>query len=478
MEKNQKFIVGICIFFVAMIVIVAFALAYAGRDQTQLKDRKLHLSVNGYVIEIPLSEDGASYDLPCLTSEKENTFELLSDVNATVKIGKKTLKEGKEVKINVPSLSPDNRLVVKISSGKDTRTIYFRTYSSELPELVASGEGSGNYYVTLSDKPVMMKLDSSGKVVYYVALTGDSNSDVRFSDFSETTTESGSTLYSYHKSDGDIGRDYIMNDAYESVLDEDSDGIMITDTDSSADNTALTSTDSGGMVVIDENNYIVQGTVNARVDNVPAKLNPAEGGALIVNPVIQEYTNNKVDWQLFGSDESDFYEMSSTNNNYSSDEPQDYLHISSMCLDPEDNNLIVSFKNANAIVKIDRESKKILWILGGNSDQFGLSDDQKWSSQTKVTMPEKNRIVITAGNKIINLKIDETAKKVSSYTSYDVSTGEAVSTSSSEPVYVYSPSDSNALIEEKNLDTGKLMLKVTTTDTASVSSLNFSKTEE
>ena len=40
-----------------------------------------------------------------------------------------------------------------------------------------------------------------------------------------------------------------------------------------------------------------------------------------------------------------------------------------------------SFRNIDSILKIERGTGKILWILGGKGDHFGLTEEQKFSRQ-------------------------------------------------------------------------------------------------
>ncbi len=52
-------------------------------------------------------------------------------------------------------------------------------------------------------------------------------------------------------------------------------------------------------------------------------------------------------------------------------EPWDYVHINSIDVD-DDNNLLVSSRNTHCVYKLDRHSGKIIWRLGGKSNQFDI----------------------------------------------------------------------------------------------------------
>ena len=81
MERNKKILIGAVVIALILILAVGFALAYAGRDKTQIKDRTLHLSVNGCEMEVPLKKDGITVDVPSLMIGSNNAFKLLGYIN-------------------------------------------------------------------------------------------------------------------------------------------------------------------------------------------------------------------------------------------------------------------------------------------------------------------------------------------------------------------------------------------------------------
>lgn len=56
-------------------------------------------------------------------------------------------------------------------------------------------------------------------------------------------------------------------------------------------------------------------------------------------------------------------------------ERQDYCHSNAILLDPKDNNLVVSCPNIG-VMKVDRQTKDIKWIISRNTNDFGLDYDQ------------------------------------------------------------------------------------------------------
>ena len=64
----------------------------------------------------------------------------------------------------------------------------------------------------------------------------------------------------------------------------------------------------------------------------------------------------------------------------------DYFHINSICIDPADQNLIISSRNTWAVYKIDRKSGKVLWKLGGKDGNFKMGPHTHFAFQHHVTL--------------------------------------------------------------------------------------------
>jgi Arylsulfotransferase (ASST) len=59
----------------------------------------------------------------------------------------------------------------------------------------------------------------------------------------------------------------------------------------------------------------------------------------------------------------------------------DYVHLNSIDVDVEDENLIVSSRNTHTIYKIDRDSGEIIWRLGGKQSNFAMGDGASFAWQ-------------------------------------------------------------------------------------------------
>jgi arylsulfate sulfotransferase len=434
MERNKKILIGAVAAALALILAVGFVLAYAGRDKTQIKDRTLHLSVNGCEMEVPLKKDGMTVDVPCLMTGSDNAFKLLGYINGRITVDGKALKVGKSVKIAVTALTPEKKLKVVVANDKDTRTVYLRTYSSQLPSLRITGTSAadGEYLITEKDKPVIYALNTDGDLIWYQALDAD-KTKVRFTDFRRHTAADGEIYYSYHRTnpdadDGGIadyqpGTRIVMDDDF-NVITEDVGLGYYHPEKTVKKKEAGRSVDGHGFELLDKDDTLTLSYQTERVSNIPASLNPSKN-ATVVAAVLQEVHGSKVVWEWRSTNVDKLYALSRRGNAYGSENPQDYLHVNAMLLDPADNNLILSLQNADAIIKIDRETGKILWILGGKADAFGLKARQQFANVTDIALAADRTLVVTQSDKVTTFKLSETGKKVTYLAGY--STADAVS---------------------------------------------------
>ena len=72
MDSSRKFLIVSISAAVMLIILVSFTLAYAGRDNTLMQDKTLSFEINGFNLEVPLSENDAVYDAVSLSSVTEN----------------------------------------------------------------------------------------------------------------------------------------------------------------------------------------------------------------------------------------------------------------------------------------------------------------------------------------------------------------------------------------------------------------------
>jgi len=185
--------------------------------------------------------------------------------------------------------------------------------------------------------------------------------------------------------------------------------------------------DSHDFILIDDDHYIVMTYYLQQVNNIPDSLNPVPGSRVLA-PIIQEVQNGQAVWEWNGTDHPEFY-ASSVESNFSDTSIQDYMHLNSLFIDPEDHNLICSFRNQDQVVKIDRKSGSVIWRLGGKKSDFPLSPDQKFLRQHHATLVDDNRTLLLYDNgeisqrpysRILEFQLDENSKTVTAFRSLKV----------------------------------------------------------
>lgn len=132
-------------------------------------------------------------------------------------------------------------------------------------------------------------------------------------------------------------------------------------------------------IMIDDGHYIVSSYDLRIVDNVSEDIESAGSSTKVIASVLQEIKDGEVIWQWDSTDYPQLYNLSVEGNNFTNSSVwQDYVDFNSITIDEKDNNLVCSFRNLDSVIKLDRNTGDILWILGGNGDQFGLGDEQKF----------------------------------------------------------------------------------------------------
>ena len=241
----------------------------------------------------------------------------------------------------------------------------------------------------------------------------------------------GKTYYSYLLAEGDyaiggVGTEEGYNIICDSDLNELWRAKYISPISDSADDDRL---DVHDFILLGENHYMA---ISAHIEtptNIPDSLNPSPN-ARIVACRIEEVNNGQVVFHWNGTDYPEFYGESVENNNFSdSVKTIDYMHMNSLCIDPNDNNIICSFRNLDEIIKINRTSGDIMWRLGGKHSDFPLAPDQKFLRQHYASFTDNGQTLIFVDNgdqalrpysRIVEFQLDENSKTIKNFNAYKV----------------------------------------------------------
>jgi arylsulfate sulfotransferase len=170
----------------------------------------------------------------------------------------------------------------------------------------------------------------------------------------------GTVRYSYLKYDA--SKFHMPNVGYNAgeivILDKDfkqinSLTLLPNDKRSESDNNAL---DGHDFILLSDTHYIVMAYFEKAVNNIPASLNPI-ANCKVVAPIIQEVSNGSVIWEWDGTTVPELYTSSIEGNDFTTGTlTQDYAHLNSIVIDPKDNNLVLSFRNLNQVIKLNRSN--------------------------------------------------------------------------------------------------------------------------
>ena len=182
-------------------------------------------------------------------------------------------------------------------------------------------------------------------------------------------------------------------------------------------------------ILLGDKHYIYETYYEEFPNNIPDSLHPA-AGVKVAACIIQEVLNGEVVFQWDGTQYPELYSASQENNNFSdSTTLLDYMHLNSICVDSLDNNLVVSFRNLNEIVKLDRLTGQIIWRLGGNHSDFALSADQVFLRQHYPRLIENGKTLIFLDNghdslraysRILEFQLNQSNKTINSFKSFTI----------------------------------------------------------
>jgi arylsulfate sulfotransferase len=182
-------------------------------------------------------------------------------------------------------------------------------------------------------------------------------------------------------------------------------------------------------ILLGDKHYIYETYYKELPLNIPDSLHPA-AGVKVAACIIQEALNGEVVFQWDGSQYPELYSASQENNNFSDTSTLlDYMHLNSICVDSLDNNLVVSFRNLNEIVKLNRQTGQIMWRLGGNHSDFPLTQDQVFLRQHYPRLIENDQTLIVLDNghdslraysRILEFQLNESTKTINSFKAFTI----------------------------------------------------------
>ncbi len=264
--------------------------------------------------------------------------------------------------------------------------------AADLPgfEITGSTDLDGNIFVSFVYTKNIIMFDGKGNIVWSKHEDVPDGIHAGYWDFKKHVI-GGEIYYSYH--DQNIYADHYGLPGYAPgervILDSDFrevKRITFEQSDTVGKGHLL---DGHDFLLIDLDHYILSGYIKDTVDNVPGYEKSS-----VVYSYLQEVENGEAVWDWRSIDYPELYSLTVTDavatandfGNLQTDAP-DYVHFNAMRLNGG-GDLVCSFRHLNTIMCLDRgkDTDQIKWKLSGNADEFGLSVDQKTSSQHYVTV--------------------------------------------------------------------------------------------
>lgn len=307
---------------------------------------------------------------------------------------------GSEVqKVNLSELSPD--VYISIHVGKSVYKLFTAMPGLPSYKFKSTPNYHGDLYVTPSSMSLEVPsyayiIDEKGKLAYYRA---NETPPWTMANLNKHVLKNGKVRYSVFRQFNNItpqafffGEEIIMDEDFKVV-----DRLQLLP----HNGRAVYPVENHAFALLDDNHYIITGYNYTTDQQVPWK------SKKIIVPVIQEIKDGKLIFEWVGSDYPELFETcmedcgSQNLNHY-----QDYMHMNSVTVDPNDDNLIVSMAHSSQIIKINRTNGKIMWKLGGISDDFNITDEQFFMRQHDARMT-KDGWLILFDNRYPNRKMRE-----------------------------------------------------------------------
>lgn len=439
----------------------------------------LDININGSDLVLKGEEKYNSLNVGQLSATTANKL-TISDIDNIdkIEVNDEEVDLKKEIDFYINNISKDEKIKISILYKGDSKytNYYINSYSTVFPgyEVTANSPYEGEYYLTTHNEKhnFIFKLDNSGDLIFYKEV--ESNPF----DFKKIITEDNKTRYGYLVVDSDSNRIsgvgysptklVIMDENYNEIK-----TIKMSECGEVEEGSALENHD---FIYLDDNHYILSSYQVVTPDNIPEELSDGNE-TQVVAQVLQEVKDDEVIWQWVSTDYEEFYYMSEEYNTFSeeNDTPLDYVHFNAITIDPSDNNFICSFRNTDSIVKLDRKTGEVIWILGGSYDEFGLTEEQLFSRQHHARITEDGYLTIydngieNEDSRAIKIKIDEEDKTVIDFKEYDVEkfykyTGSVQEIDGDNEVFLIGVGtevgvDQDLVAMEKNYSTGEIYFK-------------------
>lgn len=480
MKKKTIIIGSICVGLLALIAFLVVETNVGNEelstttscDDITLSDSQVCMLINDFATVIDVEDDVDIYNATQLTTEFSNSF-LVADLNGfEITVDGYILVEGEVYELALEVLSTDLFIDVELSKDESDFIEQVRTLHEDINFTVEGESEDGFYYFDYNNAAV--KTDNTGSVVFY-----------KYTDFIRNFKRyeiDGTVYYGYLEraeegSYDNIDTDgcahmslVVLNEQYEEI---DRVDYLLTNNDIDENH----SIENHDYQILGLGHYIVTAYVATSVDNIPSELtSDGSGEADVVAAVFQEIKDGELVFEFNSTDYEELYALSNddTCNNFGDDNYEDYVHMNSVIIDPSDNNYIVSLRSMNAVIKLDSETKEIIWILGGDGDMFGIDEEAYTSRQHYATISLTGSLTIydngreSEQSRIVEFVLDEENLEVLETNIYQIDgyygsiRGSTIRLSEDEDIFLTAwgwTQDNGAFITEYNFSSDETIIE-------------------
>ncbi len=390
--------------------------------------------LNGHAIAF--AQEGDT-ELDLLSVENGITIEVVAEGEETVFVNSEEVADSKY--IDIAAITGQDVIQFDIVNAGQTVSHTVKLWPSTFPSYTTEGESktAGDFYLSTYDLDhnYLFKLNNQGDLIFYKAirkLDADGNEvNTNGLDFRKQYTSDGKVRYTYmpYLADAFAGSCSGINPGSVVVMDENYN--VIDEVFYQGKNGEDIMIDPHGFLWIDEGHYVLTAYEQIVVD-APEDLGATDNKVDLAVLLIQEVKDGEVLWEFSSADYPQFlYESNSITWAESTDRCYDYVHFNSMSFDA-DGNLLVSCRHLDAILKISTEDGSLIWQLGGDYDDFGLTEEQKFSYQHSIILTGDNSYMLfdnanTANEKgnadassVVRITVDEATMSVTNFVRYEV----------------------------------------------------------
>ncbi|MDR1321613.1 MAG: cell wall-binding repeat-containing protein [Gracilibacteraceae bacterium] len=269
----------------------------------------------------------------------------------------------------------------------DTGAPVFKVHTlhEKTHEFVITGDAASEagVYTFVTDDNVLYRVNTEGDIVYF-RFYGPNTGAMK--NFQAQDTADG-RLYTYHVQTNDARSTSGYNSGMYVVMDanyQEIDYITLRPNNDPNHTHGEGYLDMHEFVMYGLDDWFALSYTQLKAENLAGKGIGGGNSAFVWACVFQEVRGGQVVREFNSVDYPELYDVSIESNDYagsSASTPgygetggyQDYAHVNSLFINDSDDSFIASFRNLSAVIKFNRSTGNIVWILGGKANQFTLA---------------------------------------------------------------------------------------------------------